>query len=156
MRVNLEWLRDWVELGDAESVAADLTASGLEVEAVEPLAAVDRSIVVAEVLAVERHPNADRLSVCAVDDGSGRHQVVCGAPNVAPGIKAPLARVGALLPGGKAIGAAGGGQTPDTFECFDLPGSRRCRCGSVALLDRRDPPLLEGGEIAASTTRVSL
>src|SRR5262245_35793989 len=106
MRVNLEWLRDWVELGDAESIAADLTASGLEVEAVEPLAAVDRNVVVAEVLAVERHPNADRLHVCVVDDGTARHQVVCGAPNVAPGIKAPFARVGAQLPGGKAIGAA--------------------------------------------------
>jgi phenylalanyl-tRNA synthetase beta chain len=106
MRVNLEWLRDWVEVGDAGSVAADLTASGLEVEAVEPLASVDSNVVVAEVLAVERHPNADRLSVCSVDDGAGRHQVVCGAPNVAPGIKAPFARVGAQLPGGKAIGAA--------------------------------------------------
>jgi phenylalanyl-tRNA synthetase beta chain len=106
MRVNLEWLRDWVELGDAQSVAADLTTSGLEVETVEPLAAVDPNIVVAEVLSVERHPNADRLSVCSVDDGAGRHQVVCGAPNVAPGIKAPFARVGAQLPGGKAIAAA--------------------------------------------------
>ncbi|HVJ30315.1 MAG TPA: phenylalanine--tRNA ligase subunit beta [Gammaproteobacteria bacterium] len=106
MRVNLEWLREWVELGDAESVAADLTTSGLEVEAVEPLAAVDPNIVVGEVLEVARHPNADRLSVCVVDDGAGRHQVVCGAPNVAPGIKAPFARVGSLLPSGKAIGAA--------------------------------------------------
>ena len=106
MRVNLEWLREWVELGDAESVAADLTTSGLEVEAVEPLAAVDPNIVVAEVLEVARHPNADRLSVCVVDDGAGRHQVVCGAPNVAPGIKAPFARVGSQLPSGKAIGAA--------------------------------------------------
>ncbi|HSC14555.1 MAG TPA: phenylalanine--tRNA ligase subunit beta [Gammaproteobacteria bacterium] len=106
MRVNLEWLADWVELGDAQSVAADLTTAGLEVESVEPLAAVDRGIVVAEVLAVERHPNADRLSVCTVDDGAGRHQVVCGAPNVAAGIKAPFARVGSKLPNGKAIGAA--------------------------------------------------
>ncbi|HET7608718.1 MAG TPA: phenylalanine--tRNA ligase subunit beta, partial [Gammaproteobacteria bacterium] len=106
MRVNLEWLRDWVEIGDADSVAADLTTSGLEVESIEPLANLDRNIVVAEVLSVERHPNADRLSVCSVDDGAGRHQVVCGAPNVAPGIKAPFARVGSQLPGGKAIGAA--------------------------------------------------
>src|SRR5262245_18287782 len=106
MRVNLEWLRDFVELGDVESVAADLTTSGLEVEAVEPLGGVDRNIVVAEVLSVERHPNADRLSVCAVNDGAGRHQVVCGAPNDAPGIKAPFARVGAQLPSGRAIGAA--------------------------------------------------
>src|SRR5262245_40770390 len=106
MRVNLEWLREWVELGDAESVAADLTTSGLEVESVEPLARVDSNIVVGEVLEVARHPNADRLSVCVVDDGVSRHQVVCGAPNVAPGIKAPFARVGSQLPSGKAIGAA--------------------------------------------------
>jgi phenylalanyl-tRNA synthetase beta chain len=58
------------------------------------------------VLSVVRHPNADRLSVCTVDDGAGRHQVVCGAPNVAAGIKAPFARVGSRLPGGKTIGAA--------------------------------------------------
>jgi phenylalanyl-tRNA synthetase beta chain len=107
MRVNIDWLRDWVDLtGDAEGVAADLTTSGLEVDAIEPLAAASPGIVVAEVLRVERHPNADRLSVCVVDDGAGQHQVVCGAPNVAPGIKAPFARVGATLPGGKAIGAA--------------------------------------------------
>jgi phenylalanyl-tRNA synthetase beta chain len=106
MRVNLEWLADWVELGDVETVAADLTAAGLEVESVEPLAGVDRNIVVAQVLTVERHPNADRLSVCTVDDGVGRHQVVCGAPNVAPGILAPFARVGSRLPNGKDIGAA--------------------------------------------------
>ncbi len=106
MRVNLDWLRDWVELGDVERVAADLTASGLEVDSLEPLTAVDRGIVVAEVLAVERHPNADKLSVCVVDDGAGRHHVVCGARNVAPGIKAPFARLGVKLPSGKAIGAA--------------------------------------------------
>ena len=106
MRVNLEWLRELVELGNAESVAADLTTSGLEVEAIEPLTAVDPNIVVGEVLEVARHPNADRLSVCVVDDGAGRHQVVCGAPNVAPGIKAPFARVGSQLPNGNAIGAA--------------------------------------------------
>ncbi len=106
MRVNLDWLRDWVELGDAEQVAADLTTSGLEVDALELLAAVDRNIVVAEVLSVERHPNADKLSICVVDDGAGRLQVVCGAANVAVGIKAPFARVGSKLPSGKAIGTA--------------------------------------------------
>ena len=107
MRVNLDWLKEWVALdGDAEGVAADLTSSGLEVDAIEPLTPADLGVVVAEVLTVERHPNADRLSVCTVDDGSGRHQVVCGAPNVAAGIKAAFARVGARLPNGKTIGAA--------------------------------------------------
>lgn len=107
MRVNLEWLRDWVDLdGDAARVAADLTASGLEVDSIEAVGAPIDGIVVAQVLSVGRHPNADRLSVCTVDDGVGRHQVVCGAQNVAAGIKAPFARVGSRLPGGKAIGAA--------------------------------------------------
>jgi phenylalanyl-tRNA synthetase beta chain len=107
MRVNLEWLRDWVELdGNAVEIGADLTTSGLEIDSIERAAAPLEGIVVAHVVTVERHPNADRLSVCSVDDGTGRHQVVCGAPNVKAGIKAPFARVGAKLPNGKAIGAA--------------------------------------------------
>ncbi len=107
MRVSLDWLRDFVALdGDAERVADDLTSSGLEVESVERAGAPLDGVVVAEVLAVARHPNADRLSVCTVDDGRAEVQVVCGAPNVAAGIKAPFARVGTTLPGGKAIGAA--------------------------------------------------
>jgi phenylalanyl-tRNA synthetase beta chain len=107
MRVNLEWLREWVDLhSDAEEIAAALTTAGLEVDSVERAGPPLAGIVVAQVLAVERHPNADRLAVCTVDDGLAHHQVVCGAPNVAPGIKAPFARVGAKLPSGKAIGAA--------------------------------------------------
>jgi phenylalanyl-tRNA synthetase beta chain len=107
VRVSLDWLRDFVALdGDAERAADDLTSSGLEVESVEAAGAPLDGVVVAEVLAVARHPNADRLSVCTVNDGRAEVQVVCGAPNVAAGIKAPFARVGATLPGGKAIGAA--------------------------------------------------
>jgi phenylalanyl-tRNA synthetase beta chain len=107
MRVNLDWLRDWVELDDGpETIAADLTTAGLEVEAVERTAGPLERVVVAEVVSVARHPNADRLSVCVVTDGAEQLQVVCGAPNVAAGIKAPFARVGATLPGGKPIGAA--------------------------------------------------
>ena len=107
MRINLDWLRDFVDLDADPAVVADaLTSSGLEVEAVEDAGASLEGVVVAHVVSVERHPNADRLSVCSVDDGAGRHQVVCGAPNVAAGIKAPLARVGARLPNGKEIGAA--------------------------------------------------
>jgi phenylalanyl-tRNA synthetase beta chain len=106
MRVTLDWLGDFLDVGDAEQVAVDLTAAGLEVEAIEPLASVGPSVVVAHVLSVDRHPNADRLTVCQVDDGAGRHQVVCGARNVATGIKAPFARVGSRLPDGKTIGAA--------------------------------------------------
>src|SRR5688572_23293094 len=99
MRVTIDWLKDWIELGDVDEVAADLTAAGLEVDAVEPLSGVGTGIVVGEVVSVERHPNADRLTVCVVDDGGTRHSVVCGAKNAAAGIKAPFARVGATLPG---------------------------------------------------------
>ena len=107
MRVSVDWLRDFVALdGGAERVADDLTSSGLEVESVERAGARLDGVVVAAVLSVARHPNADRLSVCTVDDGGGQVQVVCGAPNVAAGIKAPFARVGSTLPGGKAIAAA--------------------------------------------------
>ena len=102
MRVNLDWLNEWADVGhDLARIEDELTSLGLEVDSTEALARVDGGVVVAEVLRVERHPNADRLSVCAVDDGSGEHQVVCGARNVAPGIKAPFARVGAQLPGGR-------------------------------------------------------
>ena len=107
MRVSLDWLRDFVALdGDADRVADDLTSSGLEVESVERAGEPLDGVVVAAVLTVAPHPNADRLSVCTVDDGRGEVQVVCGARNVAAGIKAPFARVGSTLPGGKAIGAA--------------------------------------------------
>jgi phenylalanyl-tRNA synthetase beta chain len=107
MRINIDWLRDWVDLdGDAAAIAADLTTAGLEVESVERAGPDLDGVVVARVETVARHPNADRLSVCSVDDGTERLQVVCGAANVAAGIKAPFARVGARLPGGKAIGAA--------------------------------------------------
>jgi phenylalanyl-tRNA synthetase beta chain len=107
VRINLDWLRDFVDLDADPAIAADaLTSSGLEVESVERAGAPLDGIVVAQVAAVERHPNADRLSVCSVNDGSGQHQIVCGARNVEAGIKAPLARVGARLPNGKEIGAA--------------------------------------------------
>jgi phenylalanyl-tRNA synthetase beta chain len=138
MRVTLDWLEDWVAAGDIEQVAADLTASGLEVDSVERFDAPGEGVVVAEVLAVEPHPNADRLSVCAVDDGAARHQVVCGAKNVAVGIRAPLARVGARLPNGKEIGAA------------ELRGVKShgmlCSARELGLVDDVDGLLLLEGE----------
>jgi phenylalanyl-tRNA synthetase beta chain len=82
-----------------EALAELLTMSGMEVEEARPVAPPFRGVVVAQVLAVERHPNADRLSVCQVDAGTGTTlNIVCGAPNVRAGMKAPLAKVGARLP----------------------------------------------------------
>ena len=82
-----------------QELAHLLTMSGLEVEDCQPLAAAFSGVVVAQIISVEKHPNADKLSVCRVDAGNGMLQIVCGAPNVRPGMKAPLARVGARLAG---------------------------------------------------------
>ena len=104
MRVSIAWLREWLGVDfDARDLATRLTMAGLEVEAVEPAAPPFTGIVIGEVLACERHPNADTLSVCQVSNGAEVLQIVCGAPNVRAGMKAPLATIGATLPGGPVI-----------------------------------------------------
>ncbi|WP_372610002.1 phenylalanine--tRNA ligase subunit beta [Halomonas sp.] len=105
MKFSEQWLRDWVSPPLATRALADqITMAGLEVDAVEPVAAAFSEVVVAEVVGKEPHPDADKLNVCRVDDGSGDTlPVVCGAPNVAVGQKVPFARVGAVLPGGFTI-----------------------------------------------------
>jgi len=101
MKFSEQWLREWVSPQLATQALADqITMAGLEVDAVEPVAAAFEGVVVAEVVEKAPHPDADKLNVCRVDDGSGEPvQVVCGAPNVAVGQKVPFARVGAVLPG---------------------------------------------------------
>ena len=107
MLINIDWLRDWVEVaGSAEALGDDLTHAGLEVEAIAPLTPGFSGIVVARIHEVRRHPQADRLSLCVVDDGRGMKNVVCAAPNAAAGMRAPYARLGARLPGGRSIAVA--------------------------------------------------
>jgi phenylalanyl-tRNA synthetase beta chain len=92
------WLRSFVDPKMAmEKLAHLLTMSGLEVESCAPVAPPFSGVVVGEIVAVERHPNADKLTVCTVDAGKEKLQVVCGAPNVRAGMKVPLARVGSVL-----------------------------------------------------------
>lgn len=100
------WLRSYVNPDiDTEALAHRLTMAGLEVEETNTVAPAFSGVVVAQILEVEPHPNADRLRVCQVDDGSGSAlQIVCGAPNASAGLRVPLARVGAELPGGMKIG----------------------------------------------------
>jgi phenylalanyl-tRNA synthetase beta chain len=102
MKFSEHWLREWVSPQlDTQAMADQITMAGLEVDAVEAVAATFSGVVVAEVLSKEKHPDADKLNVCSVDDGSGDSiQVVCGAPNVDVGQKIPFARVGGVLPGG--------------------------------------------------------
>jgi phenylalanyl-tRNA synthetase beta chain len=106
MLINVEWLNDWVEIaGGTARLAEDLTNAGLEVDAVTPVAPDLAGIVVARIQDLHPHPRAERLTVCAVDDGRGVHTVVCGAPNVVVGLRVPYAPVGARLPAARAVGA---------------------------------------------------
>lgn len=100
------WLRAHVNPDlSTDELSHRLTMAGLEVEETENVAPAFSGVVVAHIVEVQPHPNADRLRVCRVDDGSGNlHQIVCGAPNAAAGLKVPLARIGAELPGGMKIG----------------------------------------------------
>lgn len=100
MKFSENWLRTWVnpELS-SEALAHALTMAGLEVEALEAVAPAFNNVVVAEVLEVVKHPDADRLNVCQVNVGDTQPlTIVCGAANVAVGVKVPCARIGAVLP----------------------------------------------------------
>ncbi|MGV8942075.1 MAG: phenylalanine--tRNA ligase subunit beta [Lysobacter sp.] len=105
MKFSENWLRQHVPTtASHEELVATLTAIGLEVEEVTRLGESLDGVVVAQILSAEKHPEADRLQVCQVDAGNGEIvQIVCGAPNARPGLKAPLAKVGAVLPGGMEI-----------------------------------------------------
>src|SRR5919204_2716069 len=99
MNIPERWLRSFCNppVSGAE-IAERLTMAGVEVEAYEPVGPQFSGVIVAQITAVERHPNADKLTVCTVDAGSEKLRVVCGAPNVRQGMKAPLAKIGARLP----------------------------------------------------------
>ena len=100
MKFSEQWLREWVnpDVGTDE-LAEIITMAGLEVDAVEPVAGDFSGVVVAEIVSAEPHPDADKLSLCQVNTGDEIVQIVCGAPNARAGLKAPLAKVGAVLPG---------------------------------------------------------
>ncbi len=100
MKFSLNWLSEFVELPDDVGQLADLlTLAGVEIEAIEHRGASFENVVVAQIKSSAQHPNADRLSVCQVDDGSGEiRQIVCGAKNYQVGDKVPLAKPGAVLP----------------------------------------------------------
>jgi phenylalanyl-tRNA synthetase beta chain len=108
MKVPYSWFAEWVSIPwDARELGSRLTMSGLELEALEAAAPAFSGVVVAEIRAAERHPQADKLQVCRVSQGVGEDlQIVCGAPNARAGLKSALATVGANLPENLAIKAA--------------------------------------------------
>ncbi|MEO6184671.1 MAG: phenylalanine--tRNA ligase subunit beta, partial [Steroidobacteraceae bacterium] len=107
MKLPVSWLAEWVDLPwDAQELSSRLTASGFEVEGTEPAAPAFTGVVVAEIVSIAAHPEADKLRICQVNDGAASVQIVCGAANARAGIKVPLAQVGAVLPGDMKIKAA--------------------------------------------------
>src|SRR6476646_4943210 len=108
MKFSVNWLREFVELPPSiEALAELLTMSGVEIEVIQKRGANFDHVVIAQINESKAHPNADRLSVCIVDDGSGtKRQIVCGAKNYKVGDKVPLALPGAELIGGLKIRAS--------------------------------------------------
>lgn len=100
MKFSEKWLRSWANPQVShDELVARLSMVGLEVDADLPVAGAFSGVVVGEVLSTEQHPDADKLRVCQVSNGSETFQVVCGAPNVRAGLKIPFAMIGAELPG---------------------------------------------------------
>jgi phenylalanyl-tRNA synthetase beta chain len=99
MKVTLNWLKQYVDFNwSPEELTERLTMLGLEVEGVQKIAGAFDGIVVAQVVTRDKHPNADKLSLCRVNDGAGERQIVCGAQNFKAGDKVPLILPGASLP----------------------------------------------------------
>src|SRR5438093_3501893 len=99
MKVTLNWLKQYVDFNwSPEELAERLTMLGLEVENTQKLGGEFDGIVVAQVITKDKHPNADKLTLCRVNDGHSERQIVCGAPNFKPGDKVPLILPGASLP----------------------------------------------------------
>ena len=117
MNISLRWLEAFLRRPlDPKDVAHRLTMLGAPVDAIEPLHTDLGDLVIGLVEEVRQHPNADRLRVCLVNDGTpDRRNVVCGAPNVAAGKKYPFARIGTTVPHGK-------GGEPMTIERAKLRG----------------------------------
>jgi len=116
MKVTLNWLRQYVEFDwSPDELAERLTMLGIEVEGVQKLGGEFEGIVVAQVITKDKHPNADKLTVCRVNDGKSERQIVCGAQNFKAGDKVPLILPGASLP-------AKPGEAPFTIKVGKLRG----------------------------------
>jgi len=100
MQFSELWLREWANPAlETQELVDQITMAGLEVDAIEAAAGEFSGIVVGQILSFEKHPEADKLNVCKVTDGSEEFQIVCGAPNAREGMKIPFAKIKAVLPG---------------------------------------------------------
>ncbi len=120
MLISLNWLREYVDCPLAPQELGDrLTMAGLELEALWHRYPYLKDVITVRIDAVEPHPNADRLSICSVSNGSKMYKVVCGAPNVRNGEIAPLATAGAELPGGTVCEAVVRGESSQGMLCSE-------------------------------------
>ena len=101
MIVTYKWLNDFVDLSNytPQQIADIFTSIGYEIDEMRNLSRGMEKVVIGKIQKLTRHPNADKLSVCKVNDGTKDYEIVCGAPNVAAGQTIPLATIGAVLPG---------------------------------------------------------
>jgi len=100
LKISLNWIKNYIDLSEisVEEIVSKLTMAGLEVEDFVDQNVLYRNLIVGNVTEVKKHPNANKLTVCKVNDGSQDIQVICGAPNVAEGQKVVLAIPGAIVP----------------------------------------------------------
>src|SRR3954465_14759128 len=116
MKVTLNWLKQYVNFDwSPEELSERLTMLGIEVEGIQKLGGEFEGVVIAQVITREKHPNADKLSLCRVNDGAGERQIVCGAQNFKAGDKVPLILPGATLP-------AEGAEKPLTIKVGKIRG----------------------------------
>jgi phenylalanyl-tRNA synthetase beta chain len=153
MKISMKWLSDYTDSGLAvDELAPLLTSLGLEVEGIDTVGETFSGVITGRVEQVQPHPDADSLQICFVSDGKNSHNIVCGAPNVRPGIIAPLACPGAKLPGGtvrkaKIRGAQSDGMLVSKRELgiiddhsgiFELPKNTPLGMDLVQALDLQD------------------
>ncbi len=140
MKITFNWLRQYVDFaGTPEELAQRLTMLGLEVESMQKLDGEFDGIIVAEVITRDKHPNADKLSLCRVNDGHGERQIVCGAQNFKAGDKVPLILPGHILP-------AKPGEQPVTIKAGKIRGCEShgmlCSPDELGLPDKVDGLLI--------------
>src|SRR5215470_16200191 len=140
MKVTLNWLKQYVDFDwSPEELSERLTLLGIEVESLKKVGGEFEGIVVAQVLTRDKHPNADKLSLCRVNDGKTERQIVCGAHNFKAGDKVPLILPGASLP-------AKPGEAPFTIKVGKIRGveshGMMCSPKELGLADEADGLLI--------------
>jgi phenylalanyl-tRNA synthetase beta chain len=161
MKVSLSWLAEYVAVDmPVEKLANMLTMAGLEVEAVEDRYGYLDTVVVGRIVEMIPHPNADRLKVCRVEAGPETYSVVCGAPNAAVNLKAPLALAGTQLPGGMLVSAGNvRGQKSEAMLCSQAElGLGQDSAGLMEVPDEIPPgtPLNKALELSDQTLEIGL